>query len=435
MATDSRTIHDFIERVLKLQAERTKTLTPEELRSLALEVGATEDDLAAAAVEAKKRHERGQGHARHQRWGDAIVEFREACALAPHTVEFMHDLAVAYAARWRSEGDGPDRQTAVDLCRRCIEIDASHDASFALLNDLEKQAARRSTIWWIAGAAALIAALGGGWAISQRTPPPAPRPPPAPPPAPAPPPVPTVSATTASTATEVLPSSTLEVDFTAGDSGLSLETRHSHLDNYDDHSFYRLRGIVTNKSKKEIHELKLKLELLDKDGRVVGNPDIFEGFASYEPPMRPGDVTAVSELERTTSAVVAVRVSVHALQAQPAPPSYESDKPVKVHVGKATKPIQLVALERFSEVTGEAHEERTYEAHLEVRNASQLTIKGLKLEVRYLGPAGNLLAKDEAYVVATDDPAFRPGESRLVGLIEGVKGPVHDYQLWVSSWR
>ena len=65
----------YIARILAVKAEQSAALSPEDLQAIALDLGLSEDDLAAGRAEAERYHQRGMGFLRHQRWAAVWLDF------------------------------------------------------------------------------------------------------------------------------------------------------------------------------------------------------------------------------------------------------------------------------------------------------------------------------------------------------------------------
>lgn len=130
-------IRSYLEKITALEATRRNSLRSDDLHELARSLGMSEDDLAAAEAARRAHVDRGVNHARYKQWDDAITELKEALAYDPMDVETLHSLALAHQGRWTQRGNQDDRQQARSLARRLLEIDPRHEASFALLGELD----------------------------------------------------------------------------------------------------------------------------------------------------------------------------------------------------------------------------------------------------------------------------------------------------------
>lgn len=138
MATDERDIilHNYIERVMDLQRARRDALSLDDLKSVARELGMTEEDMAAADTAARDYRTRGLEHMRHKLWDEAVEELTNAVALDPSGVEPLYNLAVAHKERWLAEGSDLDHERAVAYARQSLVHDPHHTPSYQLLESL-----------------------------------------------------------------------------------------------------------------------------------------------------------------------------------------------------------------------------------------------------------------------------------------------------------
>src|SRR5438309_564254 len=113
-------LQDYIQRISALRQERGNAIGAEELRSIAIDMGMTDADLASADAAARDYRRRGQGFFNHGQWDDAIAELTNAASLAPADVSILHTLALAHLERSKINGPGDEehRLEAERLARR-----------------------------------------------------------------------------------------------------------------------------------------------------------------------------------------------------------------------------------------------------------------------------------------------------------------------------
>jgi tetratricopeptide (TPR) repeat protein len=138
MGSDDREIilHNYIERVMSLQRARRDALSVADLKSVALELGMSDEDMAAADTAARDYLERGNQHLRHKLWDDAVEELTNAVALNPTDVDALYGLAVAHKERWLADGNQLDHEHAIAYARQSLLYDPHHTASYQLLESL-----------------------------------------------------------------------------------------------------------------------------------------------------------------------------------------------------------------------------------------------------------------------------------------------------------
>jgi streptogramin lyase len=133
MATDDRTLQNYIQAILRLQQERAR-LTDDELRQIALETGMSEEDLAHAQKRASDHLERGRGFLRYENWGAAVDELEQAVVLMPANPGALTLLADAY---WRRNSGSADLERARTFASRALELDPRHDDALRIVTAID----------------------------------------------------------------------------------------------------------------------------------------------------------------------------------------------------------------------------------------------------------------------------------------------------------
>ncbi len=284
----------YAARILALKDERDRGVDDAMLRSIAEDLGMTDADLAAARAAGEAHRARALGYREHGRIDDAIAELEHACALAPLDLASLHALADARRARFVAQRDPADAEHARALARRCLAIDPAHAASFQLLNALDAQATEvareRATKTWRAAVAA-IAAIGvvaaGVVLLRARDSSVRPNAP--------------AQSTASPAAGGPAAGATGDVEIPVGIvaaerlPGVTLEVRKSSLARYPGSAFYTLHGILHSMRPMEIQHVAWQLDSLDAAGTVVQS-DRFDGPASHEAALRPGDEQVIALL-------------------------------------------------------------------------------------------------------------------------------------------
>ncbi len=229
---DESILQDYIARLLSMQDERDEWLGEDDLKTVARDLGLSDEDLARIEATTEAHRQRGQRFSQHDAWDDAIAEYRQAVVLDPFDVSLVHALAVTHASRYEETRAPEDRETAERYTRRCIELDPNHQPSYELLAVLKhppatappKPAARRAVIFAILLGVVVIAAAALVYLNINPTPE-AP-----PPPSPPPPPTTTAAPDGALPSEMQIPVRLLDSDNARG---LRLDVQRSLLNNYD----------------------------------------------------------------------------------------------------------------------------------------------------------------------------------------------------------
>ena len=429
----------YVERVMALKEERDALLSDDELRDVALEIGLGEADLAAAEEAAEDHYVRGLGFLDHGRFDDAVGELREAVAVAPRRVEWLHALARAHAGRWRERRGEADRSRAENLARECLEIDPTHSASIAVLDDLDRpprtpepaagRRPRKALVPALVGTALLFAVVLFNLQRASVDDP-------APPQAPASgPPAPAATGSAASETREL----DVPVDLDPGETGLDVEldVRHSRLKSYPGgKSFYTLYAILANRGVTELDKMAVRLELLDGAGTVV-QTDEFDALSRASPVLRPGDAEALHRLRETLDTVRRARFAVVTVDQNPAADAYAPGKEI-VFDWRTPPPagLEIALRERsytFSETAFAKNGSGFFDLVVEVENTGERTLRGLKLSAEIIGPEERWTVAEEKHVVTSGGPAMRPGEVRLERFIEKVEARPEGYRIFVEA--
>jgi DNA-binding beta-propeller fold protein YncE len=135
--TSDDILRTYIDTVLRLQQEREEhAWSDADLEQAALEAGMTDGDLAYVRQRLNDGMNRGQGFIRYQNWDDAIEELERARALAPNNIDALNALATAHAGRWHRDGRGSDRDQAMKLSERVLQLDSRNDAALRMISAL-----------------------------------------------------------------------------------------------------------------------------------------------------------------------------------------------------------------------------------------------------------------------------------------------------------
>ncbi len=108
---DESILQDYIARLLSTQDERDEWLSEDDLKTVAHDLGLSDEDLARIEATTEAHRQRGQHFSQHGAWDDAVAEYRQAVVLDPFDVPLVHALAVAHASRWEETRDREDRES------------------------------------------------------------------------------------------------------------------------------------------------------------------------------------------------------------------------------------------------------------------------------------------------------------------------------------
>ncbi len=341
-------IEAYIQRLLELKQPLTESI----LNAIAEEVGITSGELESINQQVQVHLTRGYNYTEVGDLDNAIRELTRAQSLNPVNLEVLNALANAYNQRYCQDIRPEDRQQALVMARRYLELNPNNREVLSLVKELEEfagfqnlslqakpnifiligflenffslenvfkpeQITRRtktritllllflqqpidaSTVgWWMidklfwgSGGAIVV----GITAISLSRLPVFSNP--------------NVASESAlvETAPDFDPGPNVPVAF--NHPGLLIEPRLSRLGEYEGEPYYKLHGVVINDSGQDVRTLKLKVELLDGDGVTISTINQV-AITSKGAIIRPGDTRAFELFHKITPALISVRVSV-----------------------------------------------------------------------------------------------------------------------------
>ncbi|MBD2461942.1 hypothetical protein H6G89_12885 [Oscillatoria sp. FACHB-1407] len=424
-------VRQYIERVTALRDQRRELPDAKMLQAIAQDLGMTQADLMAAEEAAQLSTQRGLGYLRHQRWDDAIAEFTNAVALQPTQVETLHGLALAYKERWTTQHKVADQQEAIRLTKQCLELDPNHEASFALLNDLDRPLppARRTksnrgwrypaligvtTVLVIAGLISYLTVKPSEPSDGTTAP--------------------TIESVTTSDATEQPDEVEVPVQFVESEqiSGLRFSVRESNYATYGS-NFHTLVADIQNQSQFELQELKFKVEFLDASGQVFRTA-FQTGISSSDAPMRPGDAVGVEWLEENAGEAHAVRVSVQTLKQSPAATTYSPAKVLPARwLSQRPTEMNLEVRERFSQFEAYDSGSAYHTLTLEVENTGQVALETVQVLVETLDAGDRVLSSDEYYIITGSDASLLPGQTRVRSFVTSTTPAFQRYRVAIVN--
>ncbi|MBE9070999.1 hypothetical protein IQ260_30645, partial [Leptolyngbya cf. ectocarpi LEGE 11479] len=292
-------IEQYIQRLLDWE----EPVTAKTLSALAEEAGLGPDELAAVQKKAQDHLERGRNYLDFDRLDDAIDELTQATTLDPLNFESLQSLTYAYDQRYGKQKDPADKDQAIALAKRCLELKPSDEDAVILISSLEQDVNGRHRLLWL-GLAVIVIAIGFKPVmdiittrsevvqLTEAIDPEAPAEPASP------------------DSPESLTAADIPIQFEQP--GLTLDPRQSRLDNYEDASYYTLQAVLLNTSNQEIDALQLQIEYLNDAGDAIAT-DSKDAIADNNAIVRPGDHHAFDLIHKTTPDLASIRLSVTTL--------------------------------------------------------------------------------------------------------------------------
>jgi hypothetical protein len=395
----------YLDHALNIRGTQQPHPSPAELQAVARELGMTSEDLAAADAEAEKCFTRGQGFLEHGHLEDAIKDLSRAAALRPLHLDTVLALAWAHVKQWRATHQGNHRAQAERLARFCLDVNPRLEGAFAVLSALKQPKAKTPAVPVLVVSTALfgLVVAGGVVAVMLRGPITAP---------PAAnvgtkrlvernPPIPAAGAVPVA----------VSVSSDGDSAGFTFQAHHSQLTRYPERAFYKLNGLLSQTTGKEIHALDVKIELLDETGATVQSEVRHVLGTLMQPPHRPKDTIALGLMVQAPATVTAARLVVVALDARPGAAKYAPATPL---VLQGLKPPFEVGLGiRDIYVTPVFNEAASWcTVVLEIRNAGETQVGTLKFQLRTIAGA-NPPSNTVVQLAGALHPPLFPGETRV----------------------
>lgn len=416
-----RIIETYIQRLRNWEAP----MTADRLNALAEEVGLAPDDMAAVQQKAQDHLERGQGYLEFGRLDDAINELTQATSLDPLNFESLQSLTYAYDQRYGRHKKAADKKQAIALAKRCSEIRPDEPAM--LISALEHDVNNRQRFLWL-GLAILLVVIGFRPVmeiLSTRSR------------------VEQLTQDTAlnseptaelseSQATESVISAEIDIPIKFEDADLTLDPRLSRLDNYEESSYYTMQGVLLNNGDQELDTLTLQVDYLDNNG-VVLSTDSKEAIADNDAIVRPGDYHAFELIHKTIPDLAEVRLSVSAIESEPAPKTYTEDAPIK-HAWSIKQPAKItfkLANRTENLATYDEVDKAFFNAEWAITNTGDTPIRKLKLKANFYNQKGQLLQTEDILPVYGSDAPMLPGETRPIQVNESIAKDYARYEVTV----
>ncbi len=435
MAISEDNLEKFIKTILDTQnVEKTKAYSQSELKKVAFEMGFTQEDWEQYLAAFDQHITRGKGFLNHGNWNDAIVEFENAHHLNPYNLIALYYLAFCHKQRYLVKKKRSDRERAIELAERCLQRDANHSPSYKLISDLKKKKRVPGTIFWvilIIGFLVILVIF-----LSQRNQPEKI----------------TEDSPTQTTNNENTPRGVTEIEEEAEpdvpvvfvknqkSEGLNFILSKSVVNDYNSSYSYNLLGYL-KLDKIEVDELKMKVQVIGKQGKVLIS-DFIEPAQSYWPPYRSGDLIAVDYLEyvkdQKAPTIEKVKLSVQTIVKAEAPANYEPSPKANYQWGYDRPPNYNVEIrERLKTISGSFNNDRmNFQLVLEAENTGNTSINTLQIEIEWYDKHNELVLSKTAYFCTSSKPAIKRGQTRIYSGTWAVpisKNQFKNYKIVISN--
>ncbi|MEM9485676.1 MAG: FxLYD domain-containing protein [Cyanobacteria bacterium P01_F01_bin.116] len=453
-----RIIEAYIQRLLAWE----KPVTPNTLAAISKEVGITPAEMHAIKRQAKAHFTRGRNYAEFGCLNDAVDEMTQATSLDPLNLEILHGLANAYNQRYNRESEPADRQRALMVARRCVELKPNDKEALVLISFLEHTSANtqakldqwtQQKITVLGGACAVLSlGLFGVSRLPIFSAPPAPL-------GPAPGTIIPGSAIYESTdrseaeAAAAAAANPIEIDLTADvdipvtfeHPGLILEARASELGDFEDEVYYQLRGVFINASDQEFRKLELDVEFLDRKGVEIAT-DSKTAIGAEDAILRPGDTHTFNLIQKITPELDKVNLSVTTIEQATARNTYVPPTPINYSwdiVQPDTFSFELASRSETFGANGQTVSLNSdtpkpppasrvgFNSEWVIINTSDYPINELTLKAEFYDANERRLQSEEVVAIENNDAPLLPGEARPFRVIETVATGYTRYQVTV----
>ncbi len=484
-----RIIEAYIQRLLTWE----KPLTSATLTVIAEEVGITGNELDAIRSQADSHLTRGRAYMEFGCLDDAIKELNQSVSLDPLNLDGLHTLANAYSQRHNRTNDKADRQKALLVAKRCVELKPDDKEALVLISFLEhtpvksKQVSAKWTRQKLTILAGGFATVGLGIMGLSRLPifsqPPAPL-------GPAPGtivPGSVIYESKDDAKAEDVDTDPVTIDLAADVDipvifdypGLVMEARLSELGDYNDELYYQLQGVLINASDQEFRNLVLNVEFLDRNDVAISTTEK-DAISEQDAIIRPGDNHTFNLLQKITPELATVRLSVASLQQIPArktyvPPtpinySWQDLEPENISFELASRSelfgvsgVELTAPDKIksgnsqpdnsddnqaaesgndnqdsenSESSNESNSEPrpepvTFNSEWVIINTHDFPISKLKLKVDFYSTNDRLLQSEDVFAIHNNDAPLLSGETRPFRVIQPIVKGYERYKVTV----
>ena len=409
MSISKDQLEKFIETVLEIKnSKRSVIHDSKDLKEIAFEMGFTEEDWKDYLREYQKQLTAGRSFLEHKNPDDAASHLEKAISLNPYGLEANALLAETYKQKYLNTKNKAYKQKALDQARKCLQIDNKHAASYQLITELKqtgKQASNKQIIIVATIIFLIISAFVMFFTKSEKAP------------APSEADYGIVRQTPAPVETET-PEPEIKTVFINNDkaSGLTFISDLSELSNYNESYSYKLHGFIQPEGI-ELEALKLKLEALDSEGRILFT-DYIEPVQSHYQAYRSGDLIPVYFLKyaegETNPDINTIRLSVQTLRKEAAAEPYEASRAVDYIWAYERPPNYNVEIkERYKSLSGNYTDKVYCKLSLEAENTGNTAISTLQTEIEWCNKKDEIVESKTAYFTTSSYPKIRRGQMRI----------------------
>lgn len=194
---------------------------------------------------------------------------------------------------------------------------------------------------------------------------------------------------------------------------------------------------IKNNSSAQIETLKADVHIYDGSGELIDGKteDVHQ---SYQPPLRPGDLTHFDVRMPITEDARKLVVTIISAKKSSSPDT-AAGKPFPVKwVGAPPEGVTLIATPRLDKAEVPRYGDPNtidHDVELAITNKGKKSLSTVKLEKRVYDKKGEMVGSEDSYLNGVYDPSFDPGETLLISLDSDRHPPFERYEIIVIDHK
>lgn len=413
-----KSLEKFIERIIEIQnSQLNKRLDDKDLKSIAHDVGLSENEWQVIQKMFKDHLIRAKGFINYKNYDDAIEELEQAIILNPNHSETLYLKALAHKKRWNQSQNLKDKQLAIKNANYCIQLEPANKKAIELISTLRKpqpvyipQKSQKEAGVIIAIVIIIVLFLVGFILYFTISDPVKVKP------------LEQIEVVTIEASSETnanyVPEISVVFTENSKSNGIKFDVESSEFKSYENSYSYALKGyLVLNQI--EISKLKVKIELIDLKGNVSFSKDKIvldyqEGFA------RSGDIIPFSYFKYEKNTEIPefseVVITPTYVEKQNAALNYEISKEKEfTWASERLRNYDIIIRERLQNINSYNTVGGIFsKLELEIENTGNLAISNLKFELQWHNKSGKIVDTKNLYITTSSKPKIKRGQKRVI---------------------
>lgn len=453
MDAKNQKLEKFISKILQIQnQQKNQILKVKDLKEIASEMGMSDEEWEQISETFNAHALRGKAFLEYKNWTDAIKEFEQAHTLNPYNTDILYGLALSHKNLWTETRKTNHKDAALRYAGNCINIEPSYNDAIKLISEIKKptisnkyqraksqnssaQAKKNNKLAIILIITGLILGIlffltlvktgSDKEAYSDETV--------------------VQENSTGETADSYTPdmqvpaSPKIKVFLVENEQskGLKFKLHKVKVDDYDQSYNIAMKGYFALKGI-EIDELKIKVDVLDKNNKVI-HTEVERVIDESDQTVRSGDVVPIDFSEYAKQAdmpeIKALRLSVNYITKEAGDFTYVESKKIPLQ-WEMEKPanFDLEVRERINTKSKQYNGGMYNKLVLEFKNTGNSTIKVLKIQAKWLDKKNTLAQTEEFYITIDSYSPIKRGQVRLYDRMFGInKLSVSDFGKYTIS--